>query len=52
MIFKLTVYPETYPLEAVRGLIYQKYDLPVTTRLLEAPPVKPARLRTLTQAPP
>jgi AcrR family transcriptional regulator len=46
VIFKLTVYPETFPLEAVRARIFQMYDLPVKTSLLDAPPLRPGRLRT------
>ncbi|MFE2867173.1 TetR/AcrR family transcriptional regulator [Embleya sp. NPDC059259] len=43
VIFKLAVYPETYPLAAVRARLFRMYDLPIT----DPTPLRPAeRLRT------
>jgi AcrR family transcriptional regulator len=47
VIFKLAVYPETYPLEAVRRRLFEMYGLPVGRPLLDepAPPVGRLRVR-------
>ncbi|MET7300559.1 helix-turn-helix domain-containing protein [Embleya sp. NPDC005575] len=43
VIFKLAVYPDTYPLAAVRARLFRMYDLPVAD---PAPPRPAERLRT------
>lgn len=46
VIFKATVYPDTYPLEHVRRRLHRMYDLPVpTTALLDEHPSPVGRLR-------
>ena len=46
VIVKLTVYPDTYPLEAVRARLFQMYELPEADRLLDTPSPPPDRLRS------
>lgn len=46
VIFKFTVYEDTYPLERVRRRLYRMYDLPApATPLVEADPPPVGRLR-------
>jgi AcrR family transcriptional regulator len=48
VVFKLAVYPETYPLEAVRRRLFEMYELPVERPLLDEPAAATARLRVRT----